>query len=215
MLSEKHRPKDWDQVIGQDKVTGLLSKMEEAGSLNGRAYWITGPTGMGKTTIARILASKISDRFATEEIDAGSCSKDVVDGIRNKGFYKPMTGCLSHVLIVNEAHGLRKDSIRALLVVLEALTPSMTVIFTTTNDGNEMFEDSQIDSTPLIDRCLSLRLSQRNICKPAAVFVQGIARSAGLDGQPLDKYERLLKDHGNSIRAAISAVEAGAMLSNE
>lgn len=213
MLSDKYRPKDWAGVVGQPKVTGLLSKMEAAGSLNGKAYWITGGTGMGKTTIARILANKIGDQWTIEEIDAGACSKEVIDGLRNKCSYKPMTGALSNVLIINEAHGLRKDSIRGLLVVLEALTPWMTVIFTTTNEAMELFEDSQIDSSPLVDRCLSLRLSARPGVKELALHVRGIAIEEGLDGGcPVSKFERLLQDKHNSIRGALSAVESGHFL---
>lgn len=213
MLADKYRPRDWAGVVGQAKVVGLLTEMDDARTLNGKAYWITGGTGMGKTTIARILANKVGDQWTIEEIDAGACSKEVVDGIRNKCNYKPMTGALSNVLIINEAHGLRKDSIRGLLVALEALTPYMTVIFTTTNEAMELFEDSQIDSSPLVDRCLSLRLSARPGVKELALHVQSIAIKEGLDGGALvSKFERLLQDKHNSIRGALSAIEAGHFL---
>lgn len=213
MLSDKYRPRDWDGVVGQPKIIGLLSKMDDARSLNGKAYWITGGTGMGKTTIARILANKIGDQWTIEEIDAGGVTKDVIDGIRNKCNYKPMTGALSNVLIINEAHGLRKDSIRGLLVVLEALTPWMTVIFTTTNEAMELFEDSQIDSSPLVDRCLALRLSARPGVEALADHVRGIAVKEGLDGGAgALKFEKLLQNKHNSIRGALSAIEAGHFL---
>lgn len=212
MLTDKYRPSDFDGVIAQDKIVSLLKARDAGGTLCGCAYWLTGPTGTGKTTLARIIASKVSDQWATEEIDAGSCSKEVIDGIRNKGLSMPITGGCSHCLIVNESHGLRKESIRGLLVALEQMGPYMTVIFTTTTDGMTLFEDSQIDSTPLVTRCIQLKLSQRNICKPAAVYVQGIAQKENLDGQPIEKYERLLKDNGNSIRAALMAVESGVMM---
>ena len=212
VLSEDHRPKDWDSVIGQDKVTKFLETLEAKGKLNGRAYWITGPSGLGKTTIARILAAKIGDQWTIEEIDAGSCSKEVIEGIRNKGQYAPMTGCASNVLIINEAHGLNKIAIRGLLVALEQLTKHMTVIFTTTNDGMGIFEESQIDSKPLIDRCLPVKLAQRDICKVAATHLKGIAESEGLGGAALPKYERFLKDNGNSFRACFQAIESGLFL---
>lgn len=213
MLADKYRPGDWASVVGQPKVIGLLSKMDDARSLNGKAYWITGGTGMGKTTIARILANRIGDQWTIEEIDAGACSKEVIDGIRNKCNYKPMTGALSNVLIINEAHGLRKNIVRGLLVVLEALSPFMTVIFTTTNEAMKLFEDSQIDFSPLIDRCLSLRLSARPGVKELALYVQMIAKKEGLDGgAQASKFERLLQDKHNSIRGALSAIEGGVFL---
>ena len=46
-----------------------------------------------------------------------------------------------------------------------------------------------------------------------AAYVRGIAELEGLNGQSIEKYERLLKDSGNSIRAALQAVENGAMAS--
>ena len=50
-LFEEYRPKNWDEVVGQDRVLEKIKVLFNRG-LSGRAYWLSGSSGTGKTTIA-------------------------------------------------------------------------------------------------------------------------------------------------------------------
>src|SRR5262249_19637144 len=102
-----------------------------------------------------------------------------------------------------------------LLVLLEALPAWVTVVFTTTADGQESLFEDQLDAHPLLSRCSVLALSRRDLARPFAERLLRIARAEGLDGQPIEKYVRLLQDCKSNLRAAFSAVESGAMQSAE
>ena len=212
MLTETYRPKDWPDVVGQHEVTAKLARWEAAGTLSGRAYWISGKSGNGKTTIARIIASKLSDQFYTAEMDASELTAGTLRNIKADLAYAPIS-CASRVFIVNEAHGLPRNPVRMLLQLLEPplLNPHVTWVFTTTLAGQCEFEEAQIDADPLLSRCMWLKLSERGICRPMAERCQEIARQEGLNGQDIGAYERLLKDKRNNMRAALQAIEAGVM----
>lgn len=208
-IFERHRPQTWGEVIAQDSAVSSLETLEKSGALGQNHYWITGKSGTGKTTVARIIAGKISDEWNTVEMDGAELSVGVLREMAENDHFAPMS-CETRCVIVNEAHGLRKDVVRKLLVFLEAAKRHV-FIFTTTLDGQLEFEDCQIDSSPLLSRCLVYSLAQRGLCRPFAERVREIAQSEGLDGQPIEKYERLLKDSGNNFRSALQAVAAGTM----
>lgn len=210
-LAEQYRPSAFADVIGQDKAVKRLEMMASRGSLSGRAYWISGKSGTGKTTIARIIAAQLSDEWHTVEIDAGQLTIKSIAEMREDQAYRPMT-CEGRAYIVNEAHGLRKDVIRALLVFLEELSEHTTVIFTTTVDGQMSFEDCQIDAGPLLSRCIPIELSQRSLAKAFAARVREIAVAESLDGLPIERYVRLANDNQSNMRAMLQAVESGVML---
>ena len=68
-LAEKLRPKILDEVIGQDKTLasdGQLKSMVKSGQLSSIIFW--GPPGVGKTTLARVIANEVSAHY--EEISA-------------------------------------------------------------------------------------------------------------------------------------------------
>ncbi len=209
-LFEQYRPRSWSEVVGQEKTLAKLDVLRRRG-LGGRAFWISGQSGSGKTTIARLIADELCDEFCIDERDAGEITpaglRELERGLQCRGLGKG-----GRALIINEAHGLRKDSIRQLLVMLERLPSHVVVVFTTTVDGQEsLFEDCE-DTGPLLSRCELLPLARRDLARPFAERALQIARAEGLDGQPIEKYVRLLQDCKNNLREALGRIEAGVMI---
>lgn len=211
MLTETYRPHTWSAVVGQNKALRQIEILRKRG-LAGRAYWITGQSGTGKTTIARLLAAEVADPFCTVEIDASELTAatiaDIERSCRLYGFgSKP-----GRAFIVNEAHGLRAPIVRRLLVMLEAIPAHCVWIFTTTVDGMTLFEDAQVDAHPLLSRCAVLALSRQGLAQPFAVRAREIAEREGLNGKLLPAYVRLLQVNHNNMRAALQAIESGEMV---
>ena len=209
-LYEKYRPDNWDQVVGQDKTVAQIKQLRQRG-LAGRAYWISGQSGTGKTTIARLLAAEVADEWYIEEQDATGLSPAALTRMESSMQTYSM-GKGGRAYIINEAHGLSKPAVRQLLVLLERLPSHVVIIFTTTNEGQLTFFEDKQDAGPLLSRCLRLDLARRDLSKAFAQRAYEIANKEGLNGRPIEQYIRLCKDNRNNFRAIIQAIESGAML---
>lgn len=209
-LYEKYRPRSWPDVLGQDKVVNQIHQLRKRG-LAGRAYWVSGQSGTGKTTIARLLASEVADEWYIEELDATSLTPAALVKIESSMQLYSM-GKGGRAVIINEAHGLSKPAVRQLLVLLERLPSHVVIIFTTTNEGQLTFFEDKQDAQPLLSRCLRLDLARRNLTQAFAQRAYEIADKEGLNGRPIEAYVRLCKDHRNNMRSVLMAIENGAML---
>jgi DNA polymerase-3 subunit gamma/tau len=210
-LFEKYRPQKLNEIVGQKKAVETVKSLMKSG-LGGRAYWISGVSGSGKTSLARIIASSIADPFFIEEFDAGWGFSN--DDLKAMSQTMQMYGGGSkkgRVYIINEAHGLRKWIIQQLLGVLERLPNHIAVIFTTTRDGQDGLFEEQIDAGPLLSRCIEIHLTTQGIEESFAKRCKEIAMSEGLDGYPIGAYLDLAKKCKNNFRAMLQKIEAGEM----
>lgn len=143
-LYRKYRSRSLDEVLGQDHVTGILRRALERGKV-AHAYLLTGPRGVGKTSVARILAHEINNLPYDEnsshldiiEIDAASNNGvDDIRALREKAQVAPVSAP-KKVYIIDEVHMLSKPAFNALLKTLEE-PPEHVVFILATTDADKL-----------------------------------------------------------------------------
>jgi DNA polymerase-3 subunit gamma/tau len=226
MLSEQFRPQTWADVVGQESTVQRIQALAKRG-LGGRAYWLSGLSGTGKTTIGRLIASEIAGPAATQEVNARGVSvedvREMVERYRTTVLPNGPKMLTGRAWIFNEAHLFRKATCDELLTALEpdgGLPKHVVIVFTTTCDGQETLFEDYADAAPFLSRCLRLDLSRRDLVKPFAARLVTGARSEGfLNGKPdtyyLARAESLLKQERNNMRAAWQRVESGYLTDND
>ena len=143
-LYRKYRSRSLDEVLGQDHVTNILRRALEQGKI-AHAYLLTGPRGVGKTSVARILAHEINqlpyDENASHldiiEIDAASNNGvDDIRALREKAQVAPVSAP-KKIYIIDEVHMLSKPAFNALLKTLEE-PPAHVVFILATTDADKL-----------------------------------------------------------------------------
>ena len=152
-LAERVRPKTLSEYIGQKHLVGegaILRQMIESGNLSSFILW--GPPGVGKTTLARIIAHELERPFYTlSAVTSGVKEvRDVIDKAKreaqiNSGLFAAQTDQRSPILFIDEIHRFSKSQQDSLLGAVEDGT--ITLIGATTE--NPSFEVIN----PLLSRC--------------------------------------------------------------
>ena len=173
VLARKWRPKSFETLVGQDHVVRALTNALTQNRLH-HAYLFTGTRGVGKTTIARILAKSLNCETGITATPCGVCSACIeidkgrfvdlievdaasntqVDAMRDlldNAQYAPTAGRFK-VFIIDEVHMLSKSAFNAMLKTLEEPPSHVKFILATT--------DPQKVPVTVLSRCLQFNLRQ-------------------------------------------------------
>ena len=212
----KYRPTRWEDFAGQDRAANKVRRIIGRDGFDRGAFWIEASgannSGLGKTTLAWLIAGELADPFFTTEMDGASVNKSAVDDMIRASCLKTWsTNKPFRCWIVNEAHAMTQGAVDLLLTWLEQLPRHCIVIFTTTRTVDAgLFGDH--DSGPFASRCFCVTLTNQGLAKPFAARARMIAQAEGLDGRPESAYVRLVQDQKNNMRAVLQQIEAGAMM---
>ncbi len=173
VLARKWRPRNFSELTGQEHVIRALTNALEQNRLH-HAYLLTGTRGVGKTTIARILAKSLNCEAgvtampcgvcpACQQIDTGSfidlieldaASNTQVDNMRElleNALYAP-TSARYKIYIIDEVHMLSRSAFNAMLKTLEEPPAHVKFVLATT--------DPQKIPVTVLSRCLQFNLKQ-------------------------------------------------------
>src|ERR687889_1320841 len=198
-LAERLRPKNLEEVIGQDHLTGPggpLRTAVEKGHIGALVFW--GPPGTGKTTLARTLAAEIEGEFVSlSAVTSGVKEvRAALDTARERIKYEGR----GTILFVDEVHRFNKTQQDALLPALE----EGLVDFVGATTENPSFEVT----APLLSRSRVLRLRALSDEDLAALLDRG-REALGVEVSP-EAGAYLLTLSGGDGRRLLNALEAAA-----
>jgi len=218
VLARKWRPKDFSSLVGQEHVVRALKHALEAKRLH-HAYLFTGTRGVGKTTLARILAKCLNCETGVTARPCGKCSACIeidagrfvdlleVDAATNTRVdemrqlletaqYAPTKGRYK-VYVIDEVHQLSGHAFNAMLKTLEEPPEHMKFVLATT--------DPQKIPVTVLSRCLQFNLKQM---PPAAIVkhLEHIMKEEKIPAEP-EALGLLARAAAGSMRDALSLLD--------
>ena len=194
------RPKTLDDYIGQKHLVGegaVLRKMIDAGRISSFILW--GPPGVGKTTLAQIIANKLETPFYTlSAVTSGVKDvRDVIEKARNSRFFSQQ----SPILFIDEIHRFSKSQQDSLLGAVE--TGVVTLIGATTE--NPSFEVIR----PLLSRCQLYVLKSLEKDDLLELLHHALTRDAVLKEKNIELKETdaMLRYSGGDARKLLNILE--------
>ena len=133
-LATKYRPKTFEEMSEQSTIVNIISKICNQNEIQNRNFLFIGPAGVGKTSIARLMSSKLNDgQGSTIEIDAASHNGvDSVREIINQARQYPVIGKYK-VFVIDECHTFSPQAWQMFLKTLEDAPAKSIFVFATTN----------------------------------------------------------------------------------
>ena len=199
-LAERMRPKSLDDYVGQQHLVGkdaVLRRMIDAGRISSFILW--GPPGVGKTTLAQIIAHKLDTPFYTlSAVTSGVKDvREVIERAKNNRFFNTA----SPILFIDEIHSFSKSQQDSLLGAVEQGV--VTLIGATTE--NPSFEVIR----PLLSRCQLYVLKPLEKADLLALLNRAITEDVELSKRHivLEQTDAILRYSGGDARKLLNILE--------
>ena len=200
-LPERMRPQNLSEYVGQRHLVGpgcILRNMIDSGMLSSFILW--GPPGVGKTTLARIIANTLDREFYTlSAVSSGVKDvREVIDAAKGKSLF---AGAGAPILFIDEIHRFNKAQQDALLGAVEA----GTVILIGATTENPSFEVI----TPLLSRCQVFVLKSLEVADLQQLLDRALREDEVLKERKIEVRETdaLFRHSGGDARKLLNILE--------
>ena len=200
-LPERMRPRKLSEYVGQQHLVGpgcILRNMMDSGALSSFILW--GPPGVGKTTLARIIAGTLDREFYTlSAVSSGVKDvRDVIESAKGKSLFSQAG---APILFIDEIHRFNKAQQDALLGAVEA----GTVILIGATTENPSFEVI----TPLLSRCQVFVLKSLEVADLQKLLDRALHEDEVLKERKIDlrETEALFRHSGGDARKLLNILE--------
>lgn len=207
-LAERLRPQNLDEYIGQKHLVGkgaVLRRMIDSGRIPSIIFW--GPPGVGKTTLANIIANTLNAPFyKLSAINSGVKDvRDVIEKAKNNRFFE----AAAPILFIDEIHRFSKSQQDSLLNAVE--TGTVTLIGATTE--NPSFEVIR----PLLSRCQVYVLKEMNKSDLETLLQRALTEDIILKEREIDVKETdaLFRFSGGDARKLLNILDLVVSAENE
>ena len=201
-LAERLRPKKLDDYIGQKHLVGpgaVLRKMIDSGNISSFIIW--GPPGVGKTTLARIIANQLERPFYTlSAVSSGVKDvREIIEKAKNNRFFNAETH--TPILFIDEIHRFSKSQQDSLLGAVENGT-FVLIGATTENPSFEVI-------SPLLSRCQVYVLQSLEVSDLEELLVRALSTDKELRKREIKILEKdsLFRFSGGDARKLLNIIE--------
>jgi DNA polymerase III gamma/tau subunit len=196
-LIVRHRPNAFAKVCGNNETVAALERRIND-PRRPHAYLLTGPSGVGKTTIARIIGSNLQSNII--EVDAATNSgADAMRTLVEIGYYM-VPGHQSRLIIIDECHALSRTAWQAALKVLEEPPDHLYLALCTT-------ELARIPET-IITRCHHVKLDRLHDAQIADLLIDILSKEGWADTILDNVFQLVVQEALGSPRRALSLLQA-------